>query len=108
MFYSGISNVPGAPGNLGAVNNDGQSGRDIVEETRQRQFPQFVPPNMGSSNVNNALPGGQQITGGFGNMQMGNMGGMQMSQMGGAYQPPMAQAPAQVPGQVPPFDNPVR
>jgi len=135
MFYGGISNVPGAPGNVGAMNKDNQSGRDIVEETRQRQFPQFIPPQMGSSNVQNAMPGGQQVTGGFGNMQMGNMGGMQQAQglPGGAQGPAqgpntpvrnypgMGYAPygpggggmpptpmAQVPGQVPPFDKPVR
>ena len=114
MFYGGISNVPGAPGNIGAMNQNNQSGRDIVEETRQRQFPQFIPPSHGSSNVQNAMPMGQQVTGGFGNIQMGNMGGMQQAQglpggatygPGGGGMPPTPMA--QVPGQVPPFNPPV-
>ena len=68
MRFGNQNNVPGAPGNFGGMAGNFQNGRDIVEETRARQFPQFIPPQMGSSNVANAMPGGQQVTGSIGNV----------------------------------------
>ena len=68
MRYGSQAGVPGAPGNMGAFGGNPQNGRDIVEETRARQFPQFIPPQMGSSNVANAMPGGQRVTGSIGNV----------------------------------------
>jgi hypothetical protein len=131
------------------MNKDNQSGRDIVEETRQRQFPQFIPPQMGSSNVQNAMPGGQQVTGAIGNVagmvnptygaqspQYGQpmpgpinpgqpaslnraefQGLQEMRNTPGGYENMLQQQGVQmtpygyqptVPGQVPPFDKPVR
>jgi len=61
MRYGSQAGVPGAPGNMGVFGGNPQNGRDIVEETRARQFPYFIPPSPGSSNVAGAV---------------GNMGGM--------------------------------
>ena len=66
MRYGSQAGVPGAPGNMGAFGGNPQNGRDIVEETRARQFPYFIPPSPGSSNVAGAV---------------GNMGGMMVGQM---------------------------
>lgn len=92
MRYGNQNNVPGAPGNMGGMAANPQNGRDIVEETRARQFPQFIPPQMGSSNVANAMPGGQRVTG-----NVGNVGGIVNPMVPYGY----------VPGQVPPFNPPV-
>lgn len=64
--YGGGSTPPPPRGAYPMANN--QNGRDIVEETRQRQFPEFIPPTPGSSNVAGAV---------------GNMGGMAMRPIGG-------------------------
>jgi hypothetical protein len=86
MRFGNQNNVPGAPGNFGGMAGNPQNGRDIVEETRARQFPQFVPPQLGSSNVANAMPGGQQVTGAIGNVAgMMNQQGVQMTPNG--YRP---------------------
>jgi hypothetical protein len=66
MRYGSQAGVPGAPGNMGVFGGNSQNGRDIVEETRARQFPYFIPPSPGSSNVAGAV---------------GNMGGMMVGQM---------------------------
>jgi hypothetical protein len=65
--FGGGSTPPPANGSYPMGNN--QNGRDIVEETRQRQFPTFIPPTPGSSNVAGAV---------------GNMGGMAMKPIGGS------------------------
>ena len=72
MRYGSQAGVPGAPGNMGVFGSNPQNGRDIVEETRARQFPYFIPPSPGSSNVAGAV---------------GNMGGMMIGQMPPAIDP---------------------
>jgi len=79
MRYGNQINVPGAPGNFGGgayspfggvyPMGNNQNGRDVVEEKRQEQFPEFIPVIPGSSNVQGAI---------------GNMGGMAMRPIGGS------------------------
>lgn len=86
MRYGNQNSVPGAPGNLAGgfppppngsyPMGNNQNGRDIVEETRQRQFPTFIPPTPGSSNVAGAV---------------GNMGGMAMKPITTPFTPAQEQ-----------------
>ena len=90
MRYGNQINVPGAPGNFGGgayspfggvyPMGNNQNGRDVVEEKRQEQFPEFIPAIPGSSNVQGAI---------------GNMGGMAMNQLNASMYggPQMGQAP---------------
>lgn len=104
MFYGGMSNVPGAPGNLLAGGPDlpfGGGGRykTIQEQFRPgapkdnipiRIFPQSEPGRegaipvrfqqaLGSSNLPNALPGAAGNFAGLANAEF--FGGPQLSQM---------------------------
>jgi hypothetical protein len=72
--FGGGSTPPPANGSYPMGNN--QNGRDIVEETRLRQFPTFIPPTPGSSNVAGAV---------------GNMGGMAMKPITTPFTPAQEQ-----------------
>ena len=72
--FGGGSTPPPPRGTYPMASN--QNGRDIVEETRQRQFPEFIPPTPGSSNVAGAV---------------GNMGGMAMKPITTPFTPAQEQ-----------------